>query len=109
MVAESLAAKSEAVADALGSGDGCGARRKAAALRAEAEKASMPEPIRQELERVLADTNVVCVAKPSVPPTPVATAPDNGDENGKSKHERKKDKKDRKDKKHGHDDHEGDE
>ena len=94
------------MADALDASDGCGARRKATALRAEAEKASMPEPIRQELERVLAETNVVCVEKPSVPPAPVATEPDNGDEDGKSKHERKKDKKD---KKHGHDDHEGDE
>jgi hypothetical protein len=84
-VAEQLAAQSEAVADALEADDGCEAAERADELNATLEEAAdrgeVPEPIRQEIDRVL-DRELPCTepAPPTQPPP--APPPPSGDGDG---------------------------
>jgi hypothetical protein len=98
-VAERLAGRSEDVAAALDSGDGCGAVEQADALRAELREASVPTPVRREIERTLADAQLVCAPPPAPlppPPPPPTDADDDDDDEGGGKGKKGKGKK------HGH-------
>jgi hypothetical protein len=111
VVAERLAARSDAIADAIERNDGCSARRDLERLGAELRASDVPAAIRREAQRVLAGTQVVCPERQPPPVTqPAEEEDDEGDGNGKNKAKKKdkKDKKGKKGKKKGHDDEDDD-
>jgi hypothetical protein len=102
VVAERLAAQSDAVADAIEANDGCAAADRLAELRAALDAEAVPEAIRQEVERV-AEREFVCVSvpppapppttPPPPPPPPVTDDDDHGHDDDDKKGKRKKDKR----------------
>ena len=80
--AESLAAQSDAVADALASGDPCRADRLADELVAEAESAPMPAAYRPEVLEASRSLAASVECPPPPPPPPAEEDDDDGSGNG---------------------------
>lgn len=103
-VAEQLAARSDAVADAIEANDGCAAAERVSELRAALDETTVPDDIRREVERV-AGREFVCVEEQ--PPAVLKQPPvGDGDDDGRDKQKWKDKQKKHKGKKHGHDDDE---